>query len=549
MITIGYCTRVSNENFGKHLIKSCGLGDKKVEIIEIVNTGDKSLTECYNKILKTAKYDYVVFTHSDLTIETKQWGKKILKIFNKNQEFGIIGVAGTKTMPSSGMWWENPKKMYGKVKHTHNGKTWLSSYSEDLGDVIEETTIVDGVFFCIDKNKIKKSFDEDFKGFHFYDISFCFENLINGVKIGVTTLIRVNHKSIGLTNEAWDNNRKLFIEKYSNKLPFNIKRVLRKNEKLRVLIGCLSFANLTGSEIYVYELAKELSKNGCDVTICSTIGEPLSKMIKPFGVKLASLKEPPGFKLGDGKWLLKTSDGKTVKSAPNTLYKVSDVNFDVLHLNHKPVSEHLIKLYPNTPTISTIHSEIIALEEPLIHDSIKKYIAIRPEIKNVLVDKYKIDEALISVIYNPVDSSRFKPLKNNKIFNRVLFVGTLDYLRIKTIIEVINQAKKEGKEVYLVGKNNGIDINSILSVNPHVKYFPQTSNIEKFIYECDETAGILLGRTTIESWMCGKKSWIYNVDDSGNILSKHLYDVPDDINKFNSDYVCRLIKEEYLKII
>ena len=57
MVTIGYCTRISNPNFGLHLIKTCGLGDKKVEIIEIVNTGNRSLTECYNEILKKAKYD------------------------------------------------------------------------------------------------------------------------------------------------------------------------------------------------------------------------------------------------------------------------------------------------------------------------------------------------------------------------------------------------------------------------------------------------------------------------------------------------------------
>ena len=41
-------------------------------------------------------------------------------------------------MSNSGRWWDDKKKMYGRVAHTHEGKTWLSKYSEDLGDNIEE---------------------------------------------------------------------------------------------------------------------------------------------------------------------------------------------------------------------------------------------------------------------------------------------------------------------------------------------------------------------------------------------------------------------------
>jgi GT2 family glycosyltransferase len=34
--------------------------------------------------------------------------------------------------------------------------------------------------------------------------------------------IRITHKSIGMTNEEWDNNRKQFVEKYKENLPYNI---------------------------------------------------------------------------------------------------------------------------------------------------------------------------------------------------------------------------------------------------------------------------------------------------------------------------------------
>jgi hypothetical protein len=63
-------------------------------VIEIINNGE-SLTKCYNRGLEQAKTNIVVFCHDDITIEKKQWGSKLLKQFEKNPTFGIIGVAGS----------------------------------------------------------------------------------------------------------------------------------------------------------------------------------------------------------------------------------------------------------------------------------------------------------------------------------------------------------------------------------------------------------------------------------------------------------------------
>ena len=321
MITVIYCTRETNPEHKEHLIKTSGLRNH-IEVIEIINNGE-SLTKAYNRGLKQAKHKHVVFCHDDITIETKQWGVKLLKQFDKNPEYAIIGVAGSKNMPVSGQWWENRKKMYGRVAHTHEGKTWLSSYSNDLGQNLEEVVTVDGVFFAVDITKLETGFNENVEGFHFYDVTFCFENYLKGAKIGVSTVVRVNHQSIGMTNEAWEKNRADFSEAHQANLPANIKRVLRKGEKIKVLIGCLSFANLTGSELYVFELAKQLVKQGCDVSICSNLGHPMTTLAKPLGIKMYNLQEPPGFKLGDGKWLLKSQNGDVV-SQENTLYKISE---------------------------------------------------------------------------------------------------------------------------------------------------------------------------------------------------------------------------------
>ena len=548
MISIVYCTRESNPAHKEHLISSSGL-HKHIEVIEIINNGE-SLTKAYNRGLNQAKNDIVVFCHDDITLETKQWGHKLLKLFAKNQDYGIIGVAGTKFLSTSGQWWENRKKMYGRVAHTHEGKTWLSSYSDDLGQNLEEVVTVDGVFFAVDKRKLQSNFNENYEGFHFYDVTFCFENFTKGVKVGVTTVIRVNHKSIGMTNESWEANRVKFSEEYKEHLPANVKKSFNKNTRLKVLIGCLNFNGYTGSELYVFELAKELTKQNCEVHVCSNIGNPLVGLAKQYGIKLHTLQEPPGFKLGDGQWKLKSAQGEVV-SQPNTLYKLSDINFDIIHLNHKPVTEHLLRLYPDVPVICSIHSEVIALEHPVISDQIKKYVAIRPEIKEFLVEQFNIEPSKIEVIYNPIDASRFRPtnsgVKNKK--PKVLFVGTIDYLRRAAIEDLIETTKAEGKDLMIVGKKNDTYLDALLENNPHVKYHGATNDVEKFVKECDETAGILLGRTTIEGWMCGKKGWIYDVDNVGAVISKKLCDIPEDVDKFKSDIVAGKIIEQYTSVL
>ena len=82
--------------------------------------------------------------------------------------------------------------------------------------------ILDGLFFAVDKEKIKKQFDEKVKGFHFYDIDFTFTNHLEGVKVGVITNIRITHKSIGQTNEQWEENRLEFIKRHSSNLPSEV---------------------------------------------------------------------------------------------------------------------------------------------------------------------------------------------------------------------------------------------------------------------------------------------------------------------------------------
>jgi glycosyltransferase involved in cell wall biosynthesis len=543
MITIGYSTREHNPKFIEYLKKSSGF--KKIEVIEKINNGDKSLSQVYNEIIEESTTDIVVLCHDDIYFDTNSWYYK-LKTHFENSDYGILGVAGTTKMSDTGRWWDYRKSMIGIVNHESGGKKWTSKYSEDLNKSIKETVIVDGLFIALSKSRIKHTFDDEFKGFHFYDVSFCFRNHIEDVKIGVVTNIRITHKSIGQTNEQWEQNREFFIQKYGEnlpkKLPFDSKK------KLKVLISCLFFRGFTGSELYVYELAKSLIKQNCSVTILSQIGGPLTDMAKKLGIKCVSFEDAPGFKIGDGKWSLKTPEGDQL-STPNTLYRVSEVDYDIIHVQHKPVTERILNMYPELDKICTIHSEVMGneLEDPIVHNTIKKYIAIRPEIKTHLIEKFNIPEEMIEIIYNPVDNEKFQP-KEVPSENYVLFVGTIDYLRKESILDLIDYTREIGKELWLVGQNNGNYLENLL-LESHVKHFPATWNVEEFISKSYETAGIQLGRTTIEGWMSGKPSWIYKVDSNGFILSKEKFNPPSDIEKYHTLKVAEQIKNEYIKVV
>ena len=58
-------------------------------------------------------------------------------------------------MTETGRWWDLRKKMIGIVNHESGGKKWTSKYSEEFGNNIRETVIVDGVFIALSKSRIK----------------------------------------------------------------------------------------------------------------------------------------------------------------------------------------------------------------------------------------------------------------------------------------------------------------------------------------------------------------------------------------------------------
>jgi GT2 family glycosyltransferase len=194
-----------------------------VEVLPYVNHNEYSLSELYNEGIKESKYDIVVCCHNDIKLE-KNWGKKLLEDFSNNPDYGIIGKAGGCHFPKSGIYWENmQQRMVGQVYHHPEGSNkWLSKYSPKLPFIVPVVTI-DGLFISFNKTKIKHKFDETIGRFHFYDHLFCIPNYLDGVKIGVTSSFEITHQSVGQPNDEFYKSRDLFIEKYGDMLPLDLK--------------------------------------------------------------------------------------------------------------------------------------------------------------------------------------------------------------------------------------------------------------------------------------------------------------------------------------
>jgi len=220
MVSVIISTRKIDSSYYDHVKRM--FSHPNTEILMYENDGEMSLTQIYNKGLKESVNDIVVFMHDDLILETSNMTPKIVKLFEKHPEYGIIGIAGTDKL-TSGMWWQNRENMFGVVGHIHEGKRHVNHYSKGVfNDVLKDVVIVDGLFFMVRKSLLKKEFNEQFNGFHFYDISFCVENQFEGVKIGLTTKFGITHKSVGITNKQWEKNKLLFEALFEKRLPLTI---------------------------------------------------------------------------------------------------------------------------------------------------------------------------------------------------------------------------------------------------------------------------------------------------------------------------------------
>ena len=274
---------------------------------------------------------------------------------------------------------------------------------------------------------------------------------------------------------------------------------------MNILIGCLSYREFTGSEIYFYELSTALRDAGHNVSIYS-----------PFV---------------DSPLVDKTSD-ITFESKES----INSKQYDLVLFSHGSVIWEYLKRVKAKKIINIIHSEVLELEQPVIDSKINVYVGIRPSIVKFITDK--IPNANVKLIYNPFDITRFNPnnckKKKNIKDKIVLFPGSLDYLRYKPLKYLLDLSEKQNFKVMHVGRND------YSTVHPNFITHESTWRVEKYYRQCEIVSGIFLGRTSIEGLLCGKRVLQFDVDTKGNI-KKVYWHTEDNLEKFNKKHVAKSI--------
>ena len=220
VLTVVFSSRKVDQRFVAHVRHTAGV--KELAILGYDNPGSQSLTATYNRGLREAKSDVVVFVHDDVRFDTPNWGRKLLAELSSTR-FGILGVAGTTDLivepdGTVASWWQWQARRVGRVTHERAGRRDETPYSNSFSQPVP-VVCVDGVFIAVHRKRISAPFDERLSGFHFYDISFCLANHSRGVPVGVSFSCRLTHYSPGTPGQAWDEARRLFSQLYANHLP------------------------------------------------------------------------------------------------------------------------------------------------------------------------------------------------------------------------------------------------------------------------------------------------------------------------------------------
>lgn len=283
---------------------------------------------------------------------------------------------------------------------------------------------------------------------------------------------------------------------------------------MTILYCLMDFREIAGAQMHYYELAKAMQKRGHTCKILSNIGGIMKVAAEKEGIQVLPYKHLGDFTRHDA---------------------------DVIHASHIPVVNDVLQreVFENKPFIQTCHSEIIPVEFPVIHHKIKRYIAIRPTIYSIIKNA-GIPTEKIELIYNPIDESIFRRSDRPKK-QFILFVGSVDYLRINVVREAIKEARSKNMDLVVIGRN---DFPGIFSEYKRIRFLVPTLQVSSFFQDAQVVYGIQAGRTGAEALLCGTAYKDYEVDEQGNIKKSTLYNPdPETVEQVAGMYRSSLVAE------
>jgi GT2 family glycosyltransferase len=184
---------------------------------EIIRIDDATgMSEGYNRGVRLAKYDQLLFSHDDIEILEDDFQPKLMTRLGK---YDLIGIAGA-TRVCGPRWIDaGPPYIFGQVLHIMNDSMVVDMYNNSHR-VFSGMMVIDGVFMATHRRIVEKHpFDQTiFRSFHFYDVDFSLRLYMAGLNVAVCCDLGIIHNSGGSYNESWAAEAERFFTKHRSQI-------------------------------------------------------------------------------------------------------------------------------------------------------------------------------------------------------------------------------------------------------------------------------------------------------------------------------------------
>ncbi|MGL4772507.1 MAG: glycosyltransferase family protein, partial [Clostridium sp.] len=183
-----------------------------IEIVPVY--GAKSITSGYNDGIKNARGKYKVYLHQDVYITNPYFIRDTLKVFESDENIGLIGLAGSKLTSNDGVWWNSPLT-FGIVYEIRTAGLKILEFKMATS-LYEEVDIVDGLLMMTQYDIPWRA--DVFDGWHYYDASQCMEFKRANKKVVIPQMLKpwCIHDCGVVSVENYETFRILFLNEYGD---------------------------------------------------------------------------------------------------------------------------------------------------------------------------------------------------------------------------------------------------------------------------------------------------------------------------------------------
>ncbi|WP_165979379.1 tetratricopeptide repeat protein [Paraburkholderia guartelaensis] len=189
--------------------------------LQLFDNNTRGLSSIYNTAIEEAKQRpaILVFVHDDVWLNDFFWTERIRESLAR---FEVVGLAGNlRRVPRQPAWafatpdlqWDERKYLSGTVGH---GTGFPCNIASTFGPSGQECKLLDGLLLIADSDTLVKSglrFDEQFK-FHFYDMDFCRQAELKGLRMGTWPLSVVHESGGAFGTPTWREGYVSYLGKY-----------------------------------------------------------------------------------------------------------------------------------------------------------------------------------------------------------------------------------------------------------------------------------------------------------------------------------------------